>query len=136
MNITNERVKLNTAPIKFWFGQCMKYDIYHTINWCVFNERQHIWYPVGNIGSKNNYHILSHLINTLFFVVSFLLFLPVACGDLLHSANAKFYQIFYQDENQAVRLWHSITIRFYITSHCYDTNAKNLVNSDERRKGS
>lgn len=77
MNITNERVKLNTAPIKFWFGQCMKYDIYHTINWCVFNERQHIWYPVGNIGSKNNYHILSHLINTLFLLF---LFVILACG--------------------------------------------------------
>lgn len=51
--------------IKFWFGRLIKYDIYHIIVWrsCALDGLQ--CFPVGNIRSKNNYHILFHLISTL-----------------------------------------------------------------------
>lgn len=51
--------------IKFWFGRLIKYDIYHIIIWrsCALDGLQ--CFPVGNILSKNNYHILFHLISTL-----------------------------------------------------------------------
>lgn len=60
-------------------------------------------------------HTFSSHQHTVFSVVI------LACGDLLHTEivgktlNSIKYSI--RAENWAVRLWHSITIRFYITSH-------------------
>lgn len=100
----------------------------------VFNERQHIEYPVGNIGSKNNYHILSHLINTLFFFCCFCCYSCLWRFIAYRMWNSIKYSI--RTENQAGetlafnynQVLHHITL-------WDDTDAKKfLVNSSEREE--
>lgn len=106
-------MKLNTTQIKFWFGKYIKHDIYHTINWVHFQ-----WRTTAS-ASRWIKKQLPH-----FFLISsthrsFAYLLTAICytRSYRHGTRVEFYQIL-SGWKPPVRLWHSIIIRFYITSRC------------------